>query len=84
MTPYELGILMHIHTRAACFEETSAPLRAETLGRFITLGVTALSKDMEHGDCLTDLGRAWLSAILSTRIPELAYIDQLGELIEPL
>lgn len=84
MSPFELSLLIHIHTTPRAFDQRDTPLRKGTLSAFVIEGIIVPDSEQENGYVLTELGRAFLSAILSTRIPELAYVDQSGRLIEPL
>ena len=82
MSPYELKILLHIYCCGGEFEFEDSDLRKSTLTRFVDCGVIIESDVYEHGYYVTDLGKAWVCAILETEIPKTRYFNQSGDIIK--
>ncbi len=82
MTPYEMGILIHIYTTPRKHELTGTPLYEEVINQFGSMQV--IRHDDEEADRyrLTKLGEAWLKSALSTPVPTTAYVDSHGKVID--
>lgn len=84
MTPLELILLIEIHTTPQ--SEWSLPesdARDRALSGFIEHGIANQTKKHSTRYDLTELGRAWLEAILSTPVPVCGFFDErTGEKIE--
>ncbi|MCK5601915.1 hypothetical protein KAR91_08605 [Candidatus Pacearchaeota archaeon] len=78
MTPLEFEILSHIYASPSKFRE--CPLWGEVTSKFLDMGV--IIRDVtENGFCTTSLGIAWITDILMTPVPKLAYIGREGNIL---
>ena len=82
MTPYELSVLIHHYVSCGPFEYCQTDLYKNTVVRFEHDGIFSKSSETENGYVVTDLGKAWLFAILKTPVPKLAYVDAEGHVIK--
>jgi len=81
MTPYELTVLIHHYTSLGCFEYSNTELYKNTVIRFVFDGLFIQCSNRDNGYAVTDLGKAWISVILKTPIPKLAYVDAEGKIV---
>ena len=82
MTPYELLVLIHHYGSPGPFPQHETKLYKDTTTRFVCDGIFWECPEKENGFDLTDLGKAWLFAILKTPVPKLAYVDAEGHVIK--
>ena len=79
MTPYELSILMHYYISPELHASHGMSLHDKIVEEYIADGV------LDYGDDgipkTTKLGEAWITQILDTPLPTLAYVDQCGNII---
>lgn len=86
LTPYELDLLLHIHTCPLYFSDSGiidTNLRKITLDTFISAGIICTSSVTDNGYKLLPLGKIWLHVILKTPIPKatMVYLDNAGDII---
>ena len=79
MTAYELLVLIHHHTNPGPFPQHETKLYKDMVARFVHDGIFVQSPEQANGYKVTDLGKAWIYAILGTPVPKLAYVDAQGE-----
>ena len=85
LTPYELSVLMHHYVSPEPYSfGIESGLYAETINKFFDFGVVVVARtaDSEAPTRLTDLGKAWCRAILSTPLPRSVFVDSNDNIIE--
>lgn len=82
MTPYELNILIHVHTCPDHFKVGETELLNSTIKEFLSNGAITHDSDSKNGYGTTDLGKAWLISILKTKIPKIVYMDEQNQPIK--
>lgn len=76
MTPYELNILIRVHTCPGHFQVGETELLNSTIKEFLSNGAIAHNSESDNGYTTTNLGKAWLISILKTEIPKIVYMDE--------
>lgn len=80
-SPVRMAILMHIYCRPSPLELPESEVRSQTLLDFLHHGVIRDDPESGSGYSITDRGRAWINAILKTRLPRPAWVDAQGQVI---
>lgn len=78
MTPLEVEILMHCHSRAHNPSNMDAPAVKGVIEQFSFRKVIELRDDIWK---TTDLGEAWVKIICDVKRPTVAYLDEQGDII---
>lgn len=80
--PYDLQLMLHFHCSQARWPEADAPAFPDAVRCLHDAGV--LEESINGLDwCLSELGTAWLRAMLLTPQPRKAWIDANGQELEP-
>ena len=81
-SPHRIEVLMWYHCRCVEHDRIGIPLVKETIMELIDLGALEASDENGSGYRTTPLGRAWVNAICATRLPAVAFVDEMGRIIE--
>lgn len=78
MTPYEIGIMLHIYTRAGPFSDSGipsdAPIFSSTLDALSGAGLIEGSTTTDHGFSATSRGRAYVEFLMQMPLPEQEWV----------
>ena len=84
MTPYELHIALHYHTRGCDLsddEVADTPLRHETMGKFIAYGMLKVSTSEGQSFEATQKLHAFCEMLQSVPLPIECWVDPRGDKI---
>ena len=85
-TPNNIDVLLHYHVSPTVHERFCAPAVKDAVSNFVNVGALELDVDEEGKGQegryrTTPLGRAWVKALCSTKMPKPVFADEHGNIL---
>lgn len=82
LVPYELSFLLHCYISSEPHPNIGSDTLANVASMFVNRGILTCGEKPRVWE-VTELGRAWIAAILNTQVPRVAYLDAQGKEVKP-